>query len=314
MNGIVTTEMIQRGGPRLRDALNNQSFVTHPWQRVLYVQSTHRRATNLNNTGANPDAPLATLVKAISLCTGGEMIVLGPGHAETFSTSNALTIGVEDITIIGMGNGSYRPTFTVGAATTDTITISTAGAGLKWYNCIFAPGIDSLAVGITCNTGVDVLFSGCRFEDTASKQTIKWFTFATGSVRCTIEKCIVKQLTAGATNFAELGGGAGTSELAVLDCDIRGDYSGGCLSVPAAMTHVNIGRNYLHNLNATSNDCVNVGNVAASGYIYQNLCRNQTDADAGWITMGAAALVSLFENYGVNNNQETGKLIGTASV
>lgn len=307
--GFVTKQQALKGGSILADAINRQAFVFHPWQRVLYVQSGHRRATDLRNDGQNPDAPLATLVKALSLAQAHDFIMVGPAHTETMA--GVTTISVSGLTIVGMGNGAVRPYLTIGTATTDKLKI--AASNIRIANFNFAPGIDSLAVGISFeNSASDCIIEDCYFEDPSSIQALKWIDCTAGTARCKFQRLTVKQTTAGAASFIDLGGTA-NDQLEVIDCNIRGNYSVACISIDVAVTNLNIGRNNLHNLNATSNDCINFAAVAATGYVFNNLCRNQTDADVGHITMGAGVLVSLFNNYGVNNNQETGLLLGTPS-
>jgi hypothetical protein len=86
-----------------------------------------------DNAGTDPGAPKATLQGAISVCTAnkGDKIVVMPGHAETV-TSTSINLSTAGISVICLGTGLERPTFTYSTAAA-TITVSAA-------NCAFLGG------------------------------------------------------------------------------------------------------------------------------------------------------------------------------
>src|SRR6185295_2520008 len=91
---------------------------------TYFVSST---LGNAANGGRSAGDALATITGAIAKCTAsvGDVIVVMPGHVETLSGAAALAINVAGINIIGLGNGSNRPTLTLHTAPT-TIAISAA--------------------------------------------------------------------------------------------------------------------------------------------------------------------------------------------
>jgi hypothetical protein len=104
------------------------------------------------------DSPFATLDYAIGRCTAnnGDIIMLKPGHAETVATAGAIAVDVAGVTIIGLGDGADRPTFTF-SATASTITMSAASCVLK--NILIKPSIDSVVSPIVvsaANCTIDV--------------------------------------------------------------------------------------------------------------------------------------------------------------
>jgi hypothetical protein len=104
------------------------------------------------------DSPFATLDYAIGRCTAnnGDIIMLKPGHAETVASAGAIAVDVAGVTIIGLGDGADRPTFTF-SATASTITMSAASCVLK--NILIKPSIDSVASPIVvsaANCTIDV--------------------------------------------------------------------------------------------------------------------------------------------------------------
>ena len=81
---------------------------------VYYVDSNTGESTY---SGLSPDAPLDTFSNALSLCTSnkGDIILFMPGHAETLTANTE--ISVEGLTIMGLGVGDNRATFTFGTST-----------------------------------------------------------------------------------------------------------------------------------------------------------------------------------------------------
>lgn len=119
------------------------------------------------NTGA-ADNPFATLDWAIGKCVAGngDVIVLLPGHAETISSATALNFDVAGITIVGLGTGSARPTFTLGTANTTKIPVS--AANIKIENCIFIGNFLSIATCFLLTTAPGFWVDNCAFRDTSA--------------------------------------------------------------------------------------------------------------------------------------------------
>lgn len=97
---------------------------------IFYVDSGATAASDSNN-GKDPiKSPMATLDAAIGLCTAsnGDIIYVLPGHTEAV-TSTSTNIDVAGVTIIGLGSGAVKPTFTF-AATSSRFNVTAA-------NCTF---------------------------------------------------------------------------------------------------------------------------------------------------------------------------------
>ena len=114
--------------------------------------------------------PYATLDYAVGKCTAnnGDLILVKAGHTETVTAAGGLDLDVAGITIIGLGNGSDRPTvnFTtaVGAdmdVGADNITIS---------NFLFTGGIDALTGPIDVNAA-DFTMLDCETKDVTGQAT-----------------------------------------------------------------------------------------------------------------------------------------------
>lgn len=117
-------------------------------------------------SGKTIDAPKATVQQAVDLCTAakGDVVVVLPGHAETV-TSTSLTLNKSGVVIVGLGQGSLRPTFTFGAA---AATINVSAANVQISNCIFVANFADVASAITLSTATDFAVTGSEFRDTSS--------------------------------------------------------------------------------------------------------------------------------------------------
>jgi hypothetical protein len=288
-------------GPSGRIPRRLRSFINpDPWGRTLFVDSTHTRASNARS-GQDPAHPLATLVNAVSKARAHDQIIVGTGHEETVIAVDGLDISVDDLTIIGMGEGNRRPKIEVGTAIAGNVLIS--GDGVHMSNIWIDGALD--AITKLCEvTGDDCVLDDWLLTQTTGQPV-------TGILLTTADRCKIIGLEAiqdgaGATRCIDLVGG---DRVEIAHCLIRGNFSGGDISNSAtALTHLNMHHNSLENVHA--NDQNIVLQATTDGLIALNLCRIATDVQTTWIT---AADCDWFENYGVNVDGETGVLIGTAS-
>jgi hypothetical protein len=120
------------------------------------------------NPGTDMAAPLATLQRAIDLCTAsnGDVIVILPGHAESVASATALLFNKAGVTIVGQGTGSSRPTFTFTTANTAKIPVS--AANIKVQNCIFVGNFLSIATCFLLTAAPGFWVDSCEFRDTSA--------------------------------------------------------------------------------------------------------------------------------------------------
>jgi len=121
--------------------------------------------------GTEPDKPFKTLDHAIGQCTAnkGDVIYVMPGHAETLSTTGKLIPDVAGVSIIGLGHGSARPTFSISTTGSHAHAVGITGAATRIENMIFraADQTGSSGVGIFVNAA-DVTITGCRFDHSST--------------------------------------------------------------------------------------------------------------------------------------------------
>ncbi len=138
---------------------------------VFWVNSV----TGANSAGAgrNPLKPFASLDFAMSKVTSGagDHIYLMPGHVETLTAAGSslgnggVFVGAtlsNNVKIIGLGVGRYRPTFNYTTAAGASMNVLAAGVLIR--NCVFTPtGVSAVTAAINV-TGVDFTMDNCEWQ------------------------------------------------------------------------------------------------------------------------------------------------------
>jgi hypothetical protein len=275
---------------------------------VYYVDSGNTNNSDSPSAGTATE-PFATMDYANGQATAnnGDIIIVKAGHAETISAAAGIVFDTAGVYWKGEGVGSNRPAITFDTATTADLDFSAANVTLE--NFVFINDIDALAAPLDVDAAY-VRFINCDMrDDTAAKQTVRWILGDANADNLSVVGCVNRGSdTAGATAWITLNGADG---VVIAGCKSNGDFSAANIeNITAACTDLLITQNHLENANAVD---VNIeGFAAATGWVSFNSCRIATDAQVTWINTPGA--LSLFENYGVNNDGETGILAGTPSV
>lgn len=150
----------------------------------FFVDSGHSHAADSAGHGKTASRPYATIDYAIGKCTdsNGDVIIVAPGHAETLSTGGAITCDKIGVTIVGLGNGSNKPTLTF-SATAATIVVSAANVTLSNFN--IATGVAELVTAIHV-TGADAIIEKMYFSDSSTYTFISAITAAATALRLNI--------------------------------------------------------------------------------------------------------------------------------
>ena len=168
-------------------ALNAGILKAQQFGNAWYVNS----AVVSEGDGSTPASAKSTLAEALALALAGDRIYIAPGHAETVSTAAWLTWSQSGITVIGLGNGSNRPTFTF-SATASQIIIS--GSNNVLSNIRVTSSIDEVVLMFSI-TGSNVILDRVDHFETTSCQTIAFAAFTTGT-DCAVQNCNHYQATA----------------------------------------------------------------------------------------------------------------------
>ncbi len=219
--------------------------------KVLYVDSNG--GGSATSGGLSPESAFTTLDAAINACTAnkGDVIFVMPGHAETIAAADGFDADVAGISIIGLGQGSSRPTFTF-SATDSTAAIGAASVRLE--NLRFVAGISAVVVGLSIEgTGDDSIVRGCEFYwgGTTGRDFVDSVIIAAGAHRVTVEGCrfLAEPAVAGAATGIKLSGAS--NNVTVRNNEFMGDFSTACLSgITTLSQHLLFLDNYVHNTSA----------------------------------------------------------------
>lgn len=223
--------------------------------RVFYVDSGVSNGTSA--TGLTPATATPTLDIAINLCedSRGDIIYVMQGHAETWIVQ-AADADVIGITIIGLGKGSLRPTFTYNHADAE---LAIGADNVTITNCRFISTITDVLMGIEVEDGVDYFeISNCSFtvETIADDEFLEAINFVNGNIGCTIINNTFNAAAAGAEHAIFMD--ADTDTTSIIGNDIRGDYSIACIGGDtAASTDLLIQGNTLINGSLVGDDGIN---------------------------------------------------------
>ncbi|HDZ21930.1 hypothetical protein LCGC14_0714570 [marine sediment metagenome] len=123
--------------------------------------------TDSAGRGNNPSNPVATLDYAVGLTTAnqGDIIYVMENHAETITTAAPVAIDVDGVTIKCLGEGSDRPTFTLGTNAAATITVSAANVSID--NMLVSNTVDNCTSMMTVS-GDDFSFTNGETRDTGA--------------------------------------------------------------------------------------------------------------------------------------------------
>ena len=258
------------------------------------------------NTGKSSSKPLATIDKAMGLCTDNknDVILLMPGHAENVAAATEFLVDKAGVTIVGLGSGTRIPTFSTTAAA-GTLSVTAANAYIKnvRMTCNYTGGgtqailVDAAADGLTLD-GVQ-----CR-DTTNAKEWLIHVSGATTVLGLTIKNCDFIGLIAGSMTNSILFAGT-TSDLRLLNNHIDVDSSDSTIDHDAGIaTNVLIEGNTVLNQDTTAAGyCIEV-HASSTGHMVKNMC-SYAKNDAP-VYLGEALF--WLENYGVNTAGSSGEL------
>ncbi len=147
--------------------------VLHPG-KVFWVSNattlSDRQINGSDNNKGTFDQPFATIAGALKQCVAnrGDIIMVKPGHAETYSAAGGLVLNVAGVAIVGMGQGSSRPTLTLGTAATASISVKANNVSV--VNILhLANFLDIVTVYDIANAQVatDFTIDNCEFSDSS---------------------------------------------------------------------------------------------------------------------------------------------------
>lgn len=268
---------------------------TYPGQ-VFWANSTHASASD-NNPGTY-QLPFATIAGAMVYCTAskGDVIMLAPGHAETITAATTI-FNKAGVAVVGLGQGSMRPTLTFTTANTANLPVTAANITIK--NVLFVANFLNIASVFTATgtaTPTDFCLEQCEFRDTSS--VLNFISIFTGNATAnsadgfTMQGCKVSSLgTTAATTAVKLN--SATDRVSLVDnygnWAVLNDTAALLATGANNVTNFQMGRNVLYrpNTSSTGGSFVSTSGTAWTGHAYDNYMY-QLDATAGiWIATGS---------------------------
>ena len=244
--------------------------------------------------------PYATLDYAVGKCTAnnGDLILVKAGHTETVTAAGGLDLDVAGITIIGLGNGSDRPTVNFTTAVTadmdvdaDNITIS---------NFLFTGGIDALPGPIDVNAA-DFTMMDCETKDVTGQATDFIVTDANAS-RLMIDGWTHRgAAAAGGASALQIVGGDGAT---VRNCFIDGNFDTAAIeNVTTAATNLTIngGANGSYIRNRNSADVCFTAVATTTGNVGPNIYARVADNAANITEAFVGADMQFFQPIAIAN-------------
>ena len=257
-----------------------------------------------SNDGLSPDTPLATIQQAIDKCVAsqGDKVWVMPGHAETISAAAGIDANEAGISIIGIGNGSNRPTVTFSAVAS---TFAVTAANVRLNN-----------IRVTATAATTKLFhvtaAGCTIDKVdyveGSAIPLQFLLTSAASDQLTVQNCYHRAATTGASAqlWIEL---VGCDDARILDNVFHLVLQNGatCATINASTAVVNcqIGRNIILQTGGTTQVSAILLAASSTGFVHDNRV-----AAAVTTLAGIVALASAYgcENYTLNTANKSGIL------
>lgn len=259
---------------------------------VFFVSSVTGSATG----GYTADAPAATITQGLALCTAnnGDVIYLGPGHAETISAAAGIAITKAGVTIIGFGTGTLQPKITFDTIISADLDIDAANTTIE--NVHFTANFADITACIDVNAQFCTI-RGCRFSETATNMNaLIWILggSTTTSSGLKVEDCIVDDADAANTHFVSL---PGTDRGNIIRRNlIYGDFGTAAIGAAGNVVNIQVHDNRIYNAATDNDSCINIA-TAGTGYISNNFVTSGA-AQANGITAPGCGKCNNFQ--GVN--------------
>lgn len=281
--------------------------------RVFFVDSAATGAADDSASGRSPKKPFATLAYAFSSdrVSSGDVVYVMPGHAESVIAAGTITMDIAGVSVVGLGRGSSRPTFTFGTATTATWLITAANVSVRNV-LITVTGTIDVANAITV-TGADCLLEDIEFRDSAAtSQFDDFLILGTGAARAKVVRPVIRSHASGDAAEAGILISAAVDGVEIDDPLIDGLFATGCIESTAAATNTVIRNAILRTRHATQDAAINL-HANNTGYVLSPRVRTATNDTAGFNGAIVGADMQLYNALVVNLDGETGGVFGTAS-
>jgi hypothetical protein len=219
--------------------------------RILFVDSVNGRGAN---SGNGPDEALAIVNQAVAKCTASryDVIICMPGHTEVLTAAAGVLLSKIGITLVGLGHGRGRPTFTYTTAAGASFDVTAAKCRI--INCVFsAIGVDAVTAMINVSAA-SCTIEGCELEtgDATNQAVLGVLTTAAADRFRFVRNFVHGSANAGTAAAIRLVGGDACE---IRDNTFIGDYTtslGAIDNVTTATTNCVVDNNRIVNRTASS--------------------------------------------------------------
>lgn len=280
---------------------------------VWFVDSAATGAGDTSGKGRTPDSPFATLAYAFSSDSvdSGDVVYVMPGHTETVNAAGDITMDIAGVTVVGLGRGSSRPTFTWATDTAATWLVTAANVTVKNV-LITCTGTADFASAITV-TAADAVLEDVEIRDSAAtSQFADTIIIGTGGARCKVVRPVIRSHATGDAAQSGILISAAVDGVEIDDAQIDGLYATGCIESTAAATNTVIRRAIVRNRHATQDGGINL-HASNTGFILSPRVRSATNDADGFNLAIVAAAAQVYDPLVVNADGERGGAWGTAS-
>lgn len=145
-----------------------------------------------------------SLALASTVADRGDSILIASNHDEIVTTAGGITVATNGVSIVGLGNGTDRPTVTFTTAVAASFNIT--GAEVTIQNLQFTNGVDAQTAMVNV-TGTDANFIGCEFDtNTGTTGAILGILTGATSDRLSVTQCrfLGPAINTGTTTTAQI--------------------------------------------------------------------------------------------------------------
>jgi hypothetical protein len=273
---------------------------------VWFVDSNATNTSDASGYGMTPDSPFATLAYAFSsdAVSSGDVVYVMPGHAETLDAAGDITMDIAGVSVVGLGKGTSRPTFTFATLTTATWLITAANVSVKNV-LITVTGTIDVANAITV-TGTDSLLEDVEFRDSAAtSQFADFLILGATSTRARVVRPVVRSHASGDAAQSGILISSAVDGIEIVDPQIDGLFATGCFASSAAATNTTIQGGFLRQRHATQDAAINL-NASNTGFIDGVRIRTATNDQAGFDGAIVAASAQWYDVLVSNANGTVG--------
>ena len=252
---------------------------------IFFVGTKDTAAYNWYRARVNPAKLFRTINTAVAACTAdrNDKIIVLPGYTETISAAGGVALSKAGISVIGVGFGTSRPTFTM-TATAATVLFSAA-------NCL----LENVYIDAT---GIDAIVRPISLTSTAGGTTLRNVEVYFGKTSY-VALTVLTATTAAAANNLE-----------ITDCYFHGDAVANCTNAIQLVggDSIKIRKNVIRGNFTTSLGCINnITAVCSNILIADNVLENRT-------AVSTKVVVLLTGSIGAVVNNRILVLNGTASI